>query len=172
MTGPLHLVGHSIGGLFAYEATPLLEASGQSVGALVLVDTLTPQVSRLVHPPLRRRVRVALGIPPFWRAAYWRDRNEGDAGIYRFPTDEVRELYGGSDPVPMDRPVQLLVTEPSTLQFGHQLGWDEVHAGELMVRAVPGDHISLLLPSNVDVLARLLDHCLDGFDSTRHHVDR
>ena len=52
VTGPLRLVGHSIGGLFAYEATPLLEASGQSVGALVLVDTLTPQVPRLVHPAL------------------------------------------------------------------------------------------------------------------------
>ena len=62
-TGVVHIAGHSLGGLLAYELASRLEADGPRVGAVILVDTM---VLRPTMPaPLRRRARMALGIPAF-----------------------------------------------------------------------------------------------------------
>ena len=69
-TGVLHIAGHSLGGLLAYELASRLEADGPRVGAVILVDTVV--LPPMMPAPLRRRARMALGIPPFWRRAFWR----------------------------------------------------------------------------------------------------
>jgi amino acid adenylation domain-containing protein len=168
-----HLAGHSVGGLLAYETAGLLDDSGHTVGTTILVDTVTPGAARLSYrrQPLRRRVRVALRLPAFWRAAFWRAAAPA-IGDYRFPFDRTPELFWKDDPAPIRRHVDLLITPTSAERYGALLGWADVHKGELTPRTVPGDHIGVLRSPNVEQLARTLDLCLDAVDSAPLNAER
>jgi thioesterase domain-containing protein len=50
--GPYYLAGYSFGGVLAFEMAAQLEAQGQSVGLVALLDAFLPQTrsERLVHP--------------------------------------------------------------------------------------------------------------------------
>jgi thioesterase domain-containing protein/acyl carrier protein len=155
-TGVVHIAGHSLGGLLAYELASRLEADGPRVGAVILVDTI---VLRPTTPaPLRRRARMALGIPAFWRPA-------PAAGRYQFPIESVRRLVSRYRPTPLDRHVDLLTTVPSRLEHGALLGWERVHRGPLTWRPLPGDHNSILLPPHANELGRAVDQCLDAAEA-------
>ena len=172
--GLAHLAGHSLGGLLAYETAGLLDGSGHAVGTTILVDTVTPGAARLRYrrSRLRRRVRVALRIPAFWRAAFWRAAAP-DLGEYRFPSDRTPELFWNDDPAPIRGHVDLLITPTSAELYGALLGWEDVHEGELTPRTVPGDHLGVLRSPNVEQLRRrTLDLCLDGADSAPLNAQR
>jgi len=156
-TGVVHIAGHSLGGLLAYELASRFGADGPRVGALILVDTIV--LPTPVHVPLRRRARFALGIPAFWRRAFWRRPQAVD--WYQLPFDSVRGLASRYRPTPLDRPVDLLTTAPSRLKHGGLLGWERVHRGRLTWWPLPGDHISILHPPHAHELGRLVDQCLD-----------
>ena len=178
-TGLIHLAGHSLGGLVAYETAALLEGDGQPLGALILIDAVTPEASRTGRRErLRRRVRIALRIPAFWRARFWRARFWSDAGtepidlgIYQFPVECALALYSSDVPTPLRRPIDLLIADESKRKFGKSLGWDAVHRGEVTIRSVPGGHGEFVELHEIHHLARVLGACLDAVDpgtSARH----
>lgn len=55
--GPYYLCGHSFGGLIAYELAGRLQAAGEEVGLLVLLDTWTPRPAQLSATLLSRALR-------------------------------------------------------------------------------------------------------------------
>jgi len=164
-TGSIHLAGHSIGGLLAYETAALIEADGQSLGALVLIDAFTPEASRTGRRVrLRRRVRMALRIPAFWRMKFWRDLGTEplDLGVYHFPNERARALYSSDVSTPLRRPIDLLIADGSTKRFGEVLGWDAVHRGEVTIRSIPGGHDGFVKSSEIPRVARAFRACLDA----------
>jgi amino acid adenylation domain-containing protein len=169
-TGVLHIAGHSLGGLLAYELASRLEADGPRVGAVILVDTTV--LPPTLPAPLRRRARMALGIPPFWRRAFWRPPQAAAAGRYHFPFDSVRGLVSRYQPTPLDRPVDLLTTAPSRLEYGVLLGWERVHRGRLTWSPLPGDHHSILHPPHANELGRSVDQCLDAAEADQRSLVR
>jgi amino acid adenylation domain-containing protein len=166
-TGLIHLAGHSIGGLLAYETAALLEELGQSLGALVLIDTFTPEASRTGRRVrFRRRVRMALRIPAFWRMKFWRDLGTEplDLGVYHFPGERARALYSSHVSTPLWRPIDLLIADGSTKRFGEVLGWDAVHRGQVTIRSIPGGHDGFVQSSEIPRVARVFRACLDGVE--------
>ncbi|MGH9169748.1 MAG: amino acid adenylation domain-containing protein [Acidimicrobiales bacterium] len=169
-SGTVNLAGMSGAGTVVYEVARLLEEAGHRVGALVLVDTCAPERHhRQSRVPLRRRVRLALGIPAFWRSSFWREPPDAgrDVGIYQLHQDRMTELLGRVNPLPLTRRMDLLTTDEGRSRNGDLLGWDSVHRGEIVARPVPGGHLTVLEPPNVATLGAVLDACMEENQAQR-----
>ncbi len=71
-TGPYYLGGHSCGGTIAYELASQLERAGQTVGAVILIDSFPPRSpnlfdGRVVLERCRSRIQEQLAEPPHRR---------------------------------------------------------------------------------------------------------
>ncbi len=67
--GPYHLAGHSLGGLFAFEAARQLLASGDAVGSLTILDGLGPAACgslRVIEDPAERLAAIAQSLAAFF----------------------------------------------------------------------------------------------------------
>ncbi len=71
-TGPVHLIGPSTGGLFAFETARVLTAMGRRVGLLAMLDTLYPLGSSLPERAVRQaRTLRAGGWVGVRTVTYW-----------------------------------------------------------------------------------------------------
>jgi amino acid adenylation domain-containing protein len=178
--GPYILVGHSIGGHVAYEMAAQLEASGEKVLLLGLLDPAGPHTLRWRGRTIARALELTgLGAEPRREGAHrvawsavkrqvgWRlhpgrngDGAEGGGSPDR-PSLWMRNLraieqsyqpprYGG-------RVVAYTTAENTRYTGSTTLGWDRYVDGPLTTRRVPGDHVSMLLEPNVDVVAAAMD---------------
>ncbi|MGK5631436.1 thioesterase domain-containing protein, partial [Streptomyces sp. URMC 123] len=100
---------------------------------------------------------------------------DGDIGVdlFRATVEAVRTaraMMRGYRPAPWDGPLHLFlgrepmpegINDPEFYRPDRALGWDAV-APRLEIVDVPGDHLTLLNPPNVEVLARHLRPLLEG----------
>ncbi len=185
-SGPYQLGGHSLQGLFAFEAARQLVALGEEVRLLVLFDTQLPSAVRMRFP-LGLRVRVHAA------SAWWllERRRIYDAVGFVFNTakglairlrqtpeqaaplpsaieDVLRLAAAGYDPRPYCQRVVFLeaADQPVALHLGSRLGWAELAAGGLEIQVVPGTHTNLLegpqAPGVAETLASLLTRPAPG----------
>jgi thioesterase domain-containing protein len=163
-TGPAHLAGHSIGGLLVYETAALLEQNGHALGAVILVDTISPKLEyKSDHNRLRRRVRRALGIPAFWRKDF---AHPADVGGYQIPLEYLSAVNWTDNPIPVTRPIDLLISSDSLKRYGDYLGWGDVHGGAITLSPVPGDHYAMLRSAHASDIARALSACFAAAESS------
>ncbi len=178
--GPYQLGGHSLQGLFAFEAARQLVALGEEVRLLVLFDTQLPSAVRMRFPlGVRFRVHAA--------SAWWllSRRRVYEASAFVLNTakglairlrqaseqapllpssieDVLRLAAARYEPRPYTQRVVFLqaADQPVALHLGSRLGWPELAAGGLDVRVVPGTHTNLLegpqAPAVAETLASLL----------------
>lgn len=174
--GPYQLGGHSLQGLFAFEAARQLVALGEQVRLLVLFDTQLPSAVRMRFP-LGVRVRVHAA------SAWWllsRSRVY-ETGAFVFNTakglairfwqapepalslpsaiDDVLRLAAAAyEPGPYTQRVVFLeaADQPVALHLGSRLGWPELAPGGLDVRVVPGNHTNLLERPHAHAVAETL----------------
>lgn len=175
--GPYHLCGFSFGGLVAYEMARRLEAAGETVALLVLLDSHVDKAML----PLPERVRL-LGI----RLAHHARRMAqiGPSGAARYFAARLRALAGNPDPAPPPehefppriqavrdgilaatrryRPGRylgpVLFVRPRTeapVDFDATAAFRGV-APNLKVVWAAGDHDTMIEPPHVDALADLL----------------
>lgn len=187
--GPYCLGGYSMHGLFAYEAARQLRAEGQAVAALILIDTYLPaavrdsfpvwmragsHLSSLAHQIAKRDpasllrhakslssqggsyVRRKLGKTKPSSAALDREAEPALAGL-------LRSAEAAYTPQPCRGSVTLIEAQDQLLgaPAGARFGWERLTGGRLEIRSVPGDHNTMLLPPNVDHLAREIAACLE-----------
>lgn len=151
----MHLAGYSIGGAVAYEVASRLKESGRAVGVVALLDAVAPALGRI---RLRRRMRLALGIPDFWRrAAKTPEPSPDDAW-----EDQARSYLSNHRPTPFDGRVELLSTASTRAAHGPLLGWDRIHPGGLPCRDLTGDHLALLRAPHASEMGRVLEECLSS----------
>ena len=190
-SGPYFLGGWSFGGLVAYEMARELEAQGEAVELLALIDVAGPGYPR--RRPWLQQARLHCermrGLGMTRRAAYllntlreltqsnwlsfrkalgrWRGRINPiqieDAYLARLGS------YGG--------PLVLLVADETLSQTADkvevvrdpQLGWSAVVKGEVTIHRLPGDHFSLLEEPGVAAIAdRLATHLCKPLNPQRH----
>jgi thioesterase domain-containing protein len=181
--GPYRLGGYSLGGTIALEMALQLQAAGEQVSLLALLDTAPPERST------RRqwtRAELLFGV---WGAALGFAQSDLEALDDEAQIDFVLERATAQGHVPEGyaraealRQVRVIETAtqavaeyaPAARFVGEAVlfqaqasakdsavaRWRRAIDGELRVIGVPGDHMSLMLRPQVDALAARLDEVL------------
>ena len=187
--GPYRLVGNCIGGVLAFEIARQLEAMGETIGALVLMDTDYPTPQRYarhrwtqVREHLKRRANVSHYLS---RVSHHRDRLAAlewseklrylrgravvvagrAAGSIDAPevAQDVRQTYIGTlrqyVPKKFGGAAALILSQEQQ-GAGTTSGWSEVIGGGLTTLSSPGNHHTYVR-DHVKLVAQQLRDCLD-----------
>jgi amino acid adenylation domain-containing protein len=171
--GPYIVAGHSIGGHIAYEVACRLEADGEEVLYLGLLDPAAPHTLKW-RGRIAARLRELTGAGPEPR----RDSalRAAASKVRRRLRGKLQTAAGAETANDPDRPSQWMknlaamekrYAPPSfkgtttiyrTVEMARYtgtatLGWDRYVRGPIGIRRVPGGHVSLLLEPNVHVVA-------------------
>ena len=180
--GPYHLLGHSAGGLVAYEMARQLREAGEAVGLLGLLDThiLPSRPDRVRVPPHRFLINLLRTPPPVLLRYAWTrvvDRlAEAPAGrrwlirhlptpatlrlrlINRFVYDYRPRPYGGLVHLfKSAQPAFHIRTEPPPPP---DLAWRDLALGGLIVREIPGGHMDMITDPVAAVTADAIEQAL------------
>ncbi len=185
--GPYFLAGYSFGGLLTFEIAQQLQARGERVELLALLDCNCPNLKK-VRPSWFKSIQIHLSN--LWQL----DRQERwkyitDRIDYRFKNVDYREflirsLSEVAPPTPellalidanfqanrdyIARPyagdVTLLRCRLQTLSFtlSHDLGWGEVVSGKLKIYDIASSHYGFLREPHIQIVAKILKSCLDA----------
>jgi amino acid adenylation domain-containing protein len=163
--GPYRLAGFCLGGLIAYEIACRLRDEGEEVAFLGLLDTMAPDISlRLIEDSgtLRGRLREKLMTDPRRWPAALRARLRRILRLGGGASQETAavDLEGAASAIKDHR--MRSCDAPLTVIGSHwyqrwareaSLGWRRLHAGQIGVEIVPGDHNSVLQEPHVNELA-------------------
>ena len=169
--GPYLIGRECIGGIVAYEMARQIEAQGEKVDLLALLDTDVPtrtsfkefvtyeRSERLrnfwkvhVAQPARGHLEkiAPLSLAEKWQYLLDRTVRRGSRETADEPTMTDRKVLADYPKIlfshrlqPYRGKVTLLIDEASHKQFG-TLGWDNVKTGGLAVHVLPGDHLSYI----------------------------
>ncbi len=185
--GPYRLAGYSAGGVIALEMACQLQADGQQVDLLAMIDTLCPVAARVRLPWWRRlwlmrhwSLRFALGWPVrrlqgrgdnarHAQALEARQRGEAlppelaEAVLFR-NFIEVQRRY---QPPVWDGDLLLIMARQAEVPYlaaGPCLGWDRWVRGRIESRHVGGSHFSVMREPGLGELANALQSALDKRD--------
>jgi len=184
-SGPYQIGGHSLYGLFAFEAARQLVQLGEQVRLLALFDPYLPNAVRMGFP-LSVRIQVQID------AAWWllsRGRVH-DTSAFLFNTakdlsarlrparkqtlaphaaplptaieDVLRLASAGYKPLPYPHRIVYFqaADQPIALHLGSRLGWADLSGEGLDVRVVTGDHANLLQHPHAHAIAEMLAELL------------
>ncbi|MEH7829352.1 non-ribosomal peptide synthetase [Gemmobacter denitrificans] len=169
--GPIGLGAVSMAAYFAFELAQLLISAGREVRVLAILDAMGPDgrpalggMAKLrAHlDQLRQQGRGHLA--KIWgnRLQKWRDRRDarqlapGEVNGFSVVQANVRAVESYA-PLPYEGRLAVFRADasywdsPEAIASG--LGWASVAQGGLEIHDLPGDHLSILHPGNVDVLA-------------------
>jgi amino acid adenylation domain-containing protein len=159
--GPVVLVGHSLGGLFALAVAHLLRGAGREVRLLGLIDTYLPLSARGPGAPRQ----VGPTMPAVSRRELWRTRGRVLAvglGLRRYGPEAQKEAlhqHGARvarfhHPRPWSGNALLVLSNENE---DDPSWWERLLVGPHEVHAVDCDHLALLRRPYVETLARLIE---------------
>jgi len=184
--GPYRLLGHSYGGLVAYEMARLLTAAGERAALLAMCDSHTPDAVSFVARRVRDLELLGLTARRIWRASGGRLtataravvhmagralRRKAGNTLVEHEIHEVRRVsmaarrrYRFAAPAALpDTAVWLLRAAPQAGSahlwcrlVARDNGWARRLVGPIEIVDVPGDHIQMLNPPHVAALAAVL----------------
>lgn len=185
--GPYFIGGFSAGGVVAFEMAHQLEAAGQRVAMLALLDTEVPPFQRKGDSPatrLRRwsrtlqvnlRYASRMRVPEFLirkssnfrmrsKLLVWsiRERLGLEIKPSRLSAEEgfllaMRRYV----PHPYQGNATLFRSGDGSDYQDPKLGWEGLIEGHLDIQQVSGDHDTILQEPHIGMLARLLEGCLE-----------
>jgi thioesterase domain-containing protein/acyl carrier protein len=181
--GPWFLGGVCLGGVIAYEMAQQLKSQGEEIGLLLMIDSEYP-----AQPPYQRTRNHNLFIAD-WHAGeimrleaghrwpYVRKKlgkavrrirvRNGDGGSFERAVERIRaaNLKALSEyrPQPYDGKITLLWSSEASARCyeDRRLSWSAVARG-LEVHVVPGNHLTMIEPPNLEVLASKMNSCLQS----------
>jgi thioesterase domain-containing protein/acyl carrier protein len=170
--GPYQLIGHSGGGLVAYEMARQLIAQGQEVGLLALLDTYILSSEKMINPPilpLHRQFLRLLRLPgkELWlklehRLKKLKMKTVGDASTARMY--QGLQLWQTYRPKPYPGKVFFFkAMHPPSIRYDYpspELEWMALVHGELIVHEIQGHHSNMLKEPWARILAEKLLTCL------------
>lgn len=164
--GPVVLIGHSLGGLFALEAAHLLRERGYGVELTVMLDTLLPGSLAHTAGEAAPEIRIPGGQAQS-RRELWRTRVQLlGAGIYPYPPavrDQVFFQHGlrlteRYRVRPWDGYTEVFLTPEN---IDDRAWWRQVLTGEYLLHEVECGHVAILKPPYVNRVADLIRTTLD-----------
>jgi acetoacetyl-CoA synthetase len=176
-TGPYFLVGHSFGGLVAFEMAQRLIEAKERVACLIMLDApvsekywTLPFYLKNLRARLRRHLTRILTVPVKENLKhYFRRISLRRANLDQIPADVMigsnvarvliahgiaRKSY-----CPKFYPEKLTFFRPSDRSDEFESLWRN-RVRELEIHTVAGDHLSMIEPPNVSLLATGMSACL------------
>ncbi|WP_067339080.1 non-ribosomal peptide synthetase [Stappia indica] len=188
--GPYRLAGWSMGGVLAFEMARQLQAAGERVDFLALLDSYTPAELADIEPWASGET-----AEQACRAAFVRDLLGGDAPEFvageefadrllampafarRHPglsAADLRRLFAvfavnqaalaDYEPGPSTAPLTLVRTRDGLARFG-TVGWQALAVGGFALRETDGDHHSFLQPPHLQSWIGPLSQLLAGLEA-------
>ena len=188
-SGPCVLVGHSFGGLLAFEVAHQLRGYGRKVEMIVLLDTLLlPSLWQRIKKFNYARARWALNwrmqhlktaiadkaLAPFSGSRHTRNSTPAGSapvhlyrpfGLASVPWEFLRKVYQkAANPYRLrlleGRGVLIRARDANRYVHFADMGWGGLFTDGLEIIDAPGDHLSLLEHPNILDLAQGLQKCL------------
>jgi thioesterase domain-containing protein len=168
--GPYQLAGWSFGGTLALEMAQQLQKGGESVALLAIIDTrlYSTRFARFWHGS---RVLLTSMLPHLW--PYISDylnlqpaEPGGETKLTKFKTSEFKRLIQvfqanvQADSRYRPQKYRGQVTLFKTAHQDSTWGWGDIAADGVALHQIPGHHMNLLRPPQVQVLAEKLLACL------------
>jgi surfactin family lipopeptide synthetase C len=192
--GPYYLAGWSMGGMLAYEMALQLQAAGQRVGLVALLDTqATVYHDGSPEPISDEKALLDLfealmpGSDEAFSALSFDEKLEfilqQAKKNFSLPqslgVEQVRAMVNiyKTNIFAMDKYARRPYPGPLTLfRTGNgpdpSKGWSDLAGQGVKVIPIPGSHRQILSEPNVETLARLLDDCLSETDMEASFMDR
>jgi len=152
--GPYVLVGHSFGGVVAFEMARRLAREGESVLELVLLDSWTS------GNMLARFDGDAREIEPLLRPFLEAGRGPADPAAYRAQFERIWAANGRAleryTPEPYDGDVTLIVPDDDVFTSARNVDEWKALCRELKVRRTSGNHSTMVLPPHARQTGRIL----------------
>ncbi|WP_338864395.1 amino acid adenylation domain-containing protein [Myxococcus stipitatus] len=190
-SGPYHLFGWSMGGVIAFEMARQLEAAGERVGELCLLDATLEGFEQPLGPEddaaLLGAFAVDLGLSPERVArveslsALWGAARDGGVLPEDAPLETLERLHTvfranlealhAYRAGPYSGALTLLAGQEGGIRDAAtpDWGWARFARGGVRTRHLPGNHYTLLKPPNVEQVGRVVQALLDDHrDSTPH----
>lgn len=167
--GPYFLMGHSFGGLVAYEMSQQLVAQGQQVGLLAVFDTLIIESNRKLLL-LRQRLSNLLRLSPpelleRIKSKFFELRYGNQYLPHTFRLSPIISTLKAYTPKTYSGRVNLFKAMDKSFTYKidppKELGWKKLVTGELEIHEIPGSHKGILEEPNVQFLAEKLTGCID-----------
>lgn len=187
--GPYMFVGHSLGGVIAFEMAQQLVRAGEKVSLLAVLDTYSPTFKSEIPPAsyqlkihkynlsrLTFRDKIIYILERVW----WKiedfiakiaDKLPWETGrktkelpehLQRIEDANRQAIHNYKPQVYPGRLTLLRALErPTRKYFDPLLGWGELVAGGVEIVEVPGHHKTLILEPRVRILAQKLRECID-----------
>jgi amino acid adenylation domain-containing protein len=185
--GPYYFGGLSFGGMVALETAQQLQAQGEEVALLALMDTWGPSAYTL-HSRHKRLLthltNFSHSVPKYLLARLSKIRqklfsedqvfaqqslktrqtrrekqlNNVDQTYFKACQNYVPQPYSGN--LAVFKSMQTNVRMSAFGDFDCKLGWSELATGEFELIEVPGDHLGILQEPNVAILAQELQRCM------------
>ena len=156
--GPYRVMGHSAGGLVAFEIAQVLDRQGADVSKLVLLDSDMPgSTGRLAGKVLRQPAKAVRYAGSLIGQAFGGGASSGS--VTRKAAKN--SAYFRYRPKPYAGEAILVVASErqNTAELAQR--WRRLARGGLVVAEVPGDHISMLQEPGIGELARALMRVLE-----------
>ncbi len=155
--GPYHLLGWSVGGTIAHEMAVQLRERGEQVGAVVLLDTLTPETLPAEPHPAAENVPDIAGLPEELVAEV---RRRTDAAAQAVETAVRRHTLSE-----YDGDIDLVVAAPDLDRHPDLVAtWQRYVRGLVVEHPVPFTHSELADPDAVRAIGPVLDSVLERHD--------
>lgn len=165
--GPVVLIGHSLGGLFALETGRLLRERGYDVAFTVLLDTLLPGRLARLSGESAPELRIPGGHRQSRRELWLTRLQLLGAGLYPYRPavrDQVFFQHGlrlteWYRVHPWDGPTEVFLTPENV---DDRSWWRHVLTGEYRIHEVECGHVAILKPPYVERIAALVGDALDA----------
>ena len=183
--GPYYIGGICLGGVVAYEVARRLEASGEEVPLLALMDSFVPGQPGCIHhrsaiaeyvdfhlgellllSGTARLKYVAKWIGNAFIRLGWalglRPRDSMARATRHVSSANLKALLGYTPRPYRGKITQLMCSDWAQRSYeDRRLAWCALAAGGLEIHIVPGNHLSMIEEPHVQVLAHQLQACLD-----------
>ncbi|WP_442972628.1 amino acid adenylation domain-containing protein [Rhodococcus sp. Rp3] len=155
--GPYHLLGWSVGGTIAHEMAVQLREHGEQVGAVVLLDTLTPETLPAEPHPTAENVPDIAGLPEELVAEIRRRTDDAAQAVEAAVRRHTLSEYDGDIDLmvaahDLDRHPDIAAT------------WQRYVRGLVVEHPVPFTHSELADPDAVRAIGPVLDSVLERHD--------
>jgi len=193
--GPYYLAGFSFGGLVAFEIAQQLIAQQQKIGLLAMFDSYQNGYLKSLPAVVRFRDRFAVyrlhlkatlagpeGLSHLkkrfkakgLKLLYWLYEVLGrpvPPSLAASGTIEDIHVFARANYTPRSYPGRVTLfrasIRPKSERFDHEMGWGKLARDGVEVHEVPGDHHTMIVEPNVQVLAASLSACLQKAQAPR-----